>query len=446
MTGDASKPDADASEMRRAVLEGDLDTVLALIDRGVPPDLVIGRKRSRRETNRDIDPAGFTALHVAAYEDDGALTTLLLERGAGGTHPSGLGWLPVELAASWRSPSALRALLEAGVDPNAPSRFGGPLALAAAGGDATLVEMLLAAGANRGMAHAIANACSANGDADILRLLLAAGGAPPRPDPTSTAWSVRVTALYYRKWDCLALLDERTTPETLIDAAIDGDVDRVATLVAAGHDVRRRLDYDITALFCAATMGHAKVVNRLIDAGADVDAKTRVKGTPLTAALVRGYIETANVLVTCGASTSRLEQSLLGTGCPAAAWDWAFAHGEDEDLDTLLSRAVSRVDASAVAALLARGADPNGRTGHPHLMHATWTGSTAIVRALLGAGADPLAVDREGRPIMHYVLQYDDVTLEGLDSTDYDRNSPMLRSEAVRMLLDAGAPLPWDID
>jgi hypothetical protein len=103
-----------------------------------------------------------------------------------------------------------------------------------------------------------------------------------------------------------------------------------------------------------------------------------------------------------------------------------------------------------VEMLLSIGADPNGLEawGRSALCLAVAANRVEIARCLLDAGADPRALDPRGHPITHYLLTYDDVTEDWLDPdydrTLYERHSPALRTEAARLILERGAPLPWE--
>lgn len=103
----------------------------------------------------DVDtrnPAGETALMVAALKGEMAVCEALLARGAAADHE---GWTPLHYAASGGSLPALRRLLGHGVrvDPRAPNGRT-PLMMAVLFADEELVDALLAAGADRSLRDA----------------------------------------------------------------------------------------------------------------------------------------------------------------------------------------------------------------------------------------------------------------------------------------------------
>lgn len=431
---------------RQAVLAGDLAEVRRALAAGADVDVVVGEKRGQRQTSGDVGPDGFTALHVAAYHDDRELCELLLERRADALARTRFGATPLDLAVQFGSPAAARALLGAGVDPNGPPG----LVVAAAGrADLEMLRLLLAHGARRGLERALSAACGWQGSVEVLRVVIDAGAEPAPGGPED--WSPRVVALDRRRFDCLALLRESFRPERLIDAVIDGDRGEVERHLGAGAKVDEPLRHGITALASAARMGHREIAERLIEAGAAVDRKT-LWGTPVFCALVQGHLELASALHSRGASLSGLHVGLINARADTEALAWICSRRPPERLEVVLCSAIAVGNRAMVEMLLSIGADPNGLDawGRSALCLAVAANRVEIAVCLLDAGADPRARDPRGHPITHYLLTYDDVTEDWLDP-DYDpsryaRDSPALRTEAARLILERGAPLPWDDD
>ena len=440
----------DPEAFKQAVLAGDLDAVRRCLDAGVDTETRIDAKRGRREAKRDLTPDGFRALHVAAYDDDAALAELLLARGADPWSKTRFNQVPLVIAAEWNSPGFVRAFLKAGIDPDATNAR--PVVAAAGRANAEVVEILLAAGARTALDIAVSSACNHSGSPRILTALLDAGALPETP-ANREDWTARISALYWRKWECLRILRERTPPLGLIDAAIDGDLAAVESFLASGADPNATVRHGISALLGAASEGHARIVTRLLDAGAKVNHRG-VLGLAIERALLGNHLDVATILHERGSAlhTARYGSvfgALINRGVDAATLEWVGQRHRPERIDALLGRAALGGDVTAARVLLELGASVNGRDGfgRPALTLAAYANRVEMVAFLLERGADPAIRDENGRPILHYLLVYDDYTDDWIDpdfdESSYDRDSPVLQSEAVRLLLEAGTPLPW---
>ena len=244
-----------------------------------------------------------------------------------------------------------------------------PLHWAAYQDDLAKVDQLIRAGANVNAANDIGAtplwAASLNGSAPIVTRLLQAGA---KPD--------------------LALLSGESP---LMAAARAGKLAAVDALLAKGANPNARGARGQTALMWAVAQNHAEVVKRLLLGGADVHARTETwsqmmavpphglpeynrmiphgADTALMFAAREGHLTSARLLVEAGANPS--DRDAWGVSATTLA---AFAgHGEiaryllekgaDPNNDapgfTALHCAIMRRDEATVAALLARGADPN---------------------------------------------------------------------------------------
>jgi ankyrin repeat protein len=86
----------------------------------------------------------------------------------------------------------------------------------------------------------------------------------------------------------------------LHEAAKEGDLPKVNSLVEGGADVNVRTGTGATPLHFAADRGHIDVVELLISKGADVNAKTKTGFTPLHWAAARGHIDVVELLISKG--------------------------------------------------------------------------------------------------------------------------------------------------
>ncbi len=102
---------------------------------------------------------------------------------------------------------------------------------------------------------------------------------------------------------CAAVLPtEGQLTDGLMDAARNGDVASVRSLLAEGADPSAAQGDGMTALHWAAERGHAQVAELLLSAGATVEAKTRIGDyTPLHLAGRSGRGPITSALLDAGA-------------------------------------------------------------------------------------------------------------------------------------------------
>ena len=161
--------------------------------------------------------------------------------------------------------------------------------------------------------------------------------------------------------------------EPLLEAAKNGDVATVRSLLQGGADPNTAGGDGVSALHLAAEHGNLEIVQLLLRAGAAVDAKTRIGAyTPLHLASGAAQEPVVSALLQAGADAGAVTTTTGVTPLHLAA---AALHGE-----------------GAVRALVSSGAAVNARervAGQTPLMFAASAGRTPAVRELLSRGADP---------------------------------------------------------
>ena len=242
--------------------------------------------------------------------------------------------------------NAVKALVEAGADPNIASKRGfAALAFAATRNEPDSVRALLNAGADTDRAtsegSSPAGIAASYGHSETLGLLVDAGADIATPD------------------------DEGRTPLYL--AARAGDAKSVSLLLAAGADPDRRTaavesfgsnrdlrrpDGEDTPLLAAALGGHLDIMRLLVRAGADPKARTQDGATLLMQA------------------SRSVEPEVV---------EYAYSLDSDITARTTIGRGVMH------AAVMLKAADPDQDV------------ICAIIRFLAQKGADPDPIDEGGR-------------------------------------------------
>ncbi|MEW6350864.1 MAG: ankyrin repeat domain-containing protein [Thermodesulfobacteriota bacterium] len=301
----------------------------------------------------------------------------------------------------------VRRLLDLGADVNERSHSGlTALIWAAWRGRLEVTSLLLKRGAHIHVqsVHGFTalNRAARDGHLEVVRLLLDLGaGVDQRVLSAALGNAERKGAE-----DVVKLLGERATRQSLTEAAEHGEVEQVRRLILASDHVKRQVREDSSTLFAAVEFGHASVLRVLIEHGADPNARD-VFGEP--------------ILVFAGRSgESEIVSLLLDKGADVKAKDTAFrtalhaaADADRTDVVRLLLerganiksglengpliRAIVKGHGKVVEVLLDKGADPNserGPNGETPLELAAASGNVAVVRLLLGKGAE---IDAGGR-------------------------------------------------
>lgn len=349
---------------------------------GADADAVRSCLRAGADPNaRDHDNR--TPLHEAVgWELNLGVISALM---AGGADTNALDWAgttPLHDAARWRDLAIVTALIESGADVNARDANGRtPLHAALGNSDPAVARALLASGADP----------LARDDRDVI-------ADPAHCEHWNTRWFAAAAApetmarCIESGADVGALNEHGETP--LIVAASHGRAVPAAALLDGGADANARDSESRTVLHHAVIGGSPEVVALLLEAGADVHARDDDGATPLI--LPKWQVRHGHATL----SEPAVVDLLIGAGAEVKA--------RDDDGWTALHAVASNPDApnalQVAKRLLESGADPNahdywGGTPLP-LALAVRGDNEALVRALLGAGADVAAGGR-GESALH---------------------------------------------
>jgi ankyrin repeat protein len=347
-------------------------------------------------------------------------------------------------AAHWNDVAIADLLIHAGANANSANDFRiTPLSLACTNGSAALVELLLKAGANPNTPIATGETpimtCASSGSTDAVRMLIGRGAdvnaKEPSQDQTALMW-----------------------------AAAEHHPDVVRTLIEARADPQAHTRKGFTALHFAAREGDLEVTRLLLGAGVNVNIRSQGEpsetgrgrrdgltlsagSTPLLVATVRGHVPLALFLLEHGADPNVGDAGFTSLHWAAGTWESGPSNPVYGFTDPMSGIPARQAKLQLVRALLAHGANPNGRmTGRPPgfaggyedaagatpFLLASATADLEMMRLLLAAGADPVQVtDTRTTPVM---------AASGLNRGIGE--SPTTEEQAlatVKFLLDLGA-------
>ena len=479
------------------VATGDTDTVVDLLDRGVPID-----------TN---DIKGKSLLHWAA--EGGHVTTmrLLIRRGCDADSVDGRGLTPLHWAAAMGQTKAVRELIRNGATKSVVARtFGTPLHQAAINGHVETVEAMLVKGCPTDPVTSdgstVLHFAAQGGHVEVVRELVGRGcdvnavavnGCTPLHD--AAGWGKTEAVHELIKLGASKSVVASTFGTPLHQAAINGHVETVVAMLEEGCPIDIMNSVGATVLHFAAEDGHVEVVRELVGRGCDVNAVKANGCTPLHDAAGFGRTEAARELIRLGATSSvvagnygtPLHQAalkghvetvvaMLEEGCPidvmnsvgATVLHFAAEDGHVEVVRELVSRGcdVNAVDADgctplhsaagrgrteAVHELIRLGASKSmvaGNFGTP-LHQAALNGHVETVEAMLAEGCPTDPVTSDGSTVLHFAAQGGHVEVvrelvdRGCDVNAFKANgcTPLHnaagcgRTEAVHELIRLGA-------
>jgi uncharacterized protein len=325
--------------------------------------------------------------------------------------------------------------------------------------DFVMAQMLIRAGANVKAANRYGvtpmYSAALNGNAPMIQLLLEAGADVNVSLPEGE--TALMTAARTGKLDAVKVLLEHgadvnsrekwKSQTALMWAAHEGNAETIRLLLAAGAKVGDRSMFGWTPLLFAARQGQIGAIRALVAGGADVNEKLPDGTSALVTAIQGLNYEAANALLELG-----IDPNANGQGWTALhqiVWSRRPQRGQNNP-GQKPNGSMSSLELAKK--LVERGADINAReTREPNsdmegrnslnrfgatpFFLAAKSCDVPMMQALLDLGADPFLANVDGdTPLMV-------AAGVGVYSQGESPGEPEESAEAVRMLIDLGAPV-----
>ena len=379
-----------ATPLHQAAVDGDIEQVKALIKAGADVNATDGRDNTPLcravasgnmevvqllvEAGADVNAGNWPPLCEAVDIDNVPIARYLIDKGANINIPEG--WTALQEAPYKSSLEMIKLLIAKGGDVNA-----GPYTAlhgAVQNNRTDIIELLLENGADINTKAAKRNVtplclAACYYDLDTIKLLLARGADPGIADDGGFL-PLHWAALRGDKDILDLLLSKGNYANSIYVAAYRGDVNRVKSFIEGGVSVNTKDEGGWTPLHWAGLADSPEVAEYLIAKGADVNARAGNSFTPLRNALSLPVIK---LLISKGADIN----------------------ATDTDLGlTKLHKVCESGDIDIVELLIDNGADVNakptkgGMYGRTPLHFAAIFGHPDIAKLLISKGADINAV------------------------------------------------------
>jgi ankyrin repeat protein len=171
----------------------------------------------------------------------------------------------------------------------------------------------------------------------------------------------------------------------LLESTMDNDLAGVTRALKQGADVDTTEPLEsLTPLIIASTKGYTEIATHLIEAGADVNATSKQGVTPLMGAAMNGHADLVTLLATKNTNLDQLSEMQYS--------------------ENALHLAARNGHTAVIEALLKAGADVNALEGthSTALMYAAYRGHLDAVELLIKQGAELNVRDNGGHTALYW--------------------------------------------
>lgn len=450
-TRSANKPLFPGEALFQPVGERNSPLVVALLDRGV----VL--------TTKDDD--GNTALHSAAGQVDNVeIVTRLLEAGSSINAIGNRGSTPLHSAVRTADAEMVRVLLRWKADVGITDEDEmSALHLAAQNGKLDIARVLVQGGADvrarDGLVRTAAEVAEANREVQIVELLNTRDTLEQRGVPDPSELPLDVPVLQSSPPDLE--VENQGGSTNLLEAAREGDLERVRALLAQGADTAAVDQDSYTALHLAAEDGHTEIIECLLAHGANTEASAKYGITALHSAILFGHSNPVEALLAGGAQTEANITMPISRDLPypypkrTPKGRGRYRHFTTGH--TALHLAARNGEVEILKILLVAGAqtEAEDETGNRPLHCAARSGHLETVKVLLAGGAEMEAVDHWDCTPLHKAVHDGDsrvlkelltagANVKAVDSigwTAFHHAVAFEEPEIVQILLSAGVEI-----